>query len=590
MEGKHRETSQIAVASCIFLPFQRLHRMNGQSLSRLACPHSQSLSGVSDSQVAEETLSGFDARVKHDSRGTRWDFPPRRRSFFAGLDSETLKFVHGVLRQAQKHEEEQQQGTGSLDIPTPGTETPEDYDGNNTGTCDARPKRPTGLDEPSARADEEDDIATSQGEAAHQGAVPPSRLEAPRPVDMLLVKEFAVRMATKQAKHTALLASRVLLEWSSLATRLGEARAKINVRFEKREKVRAVARQREFLVSLKNHAADKQRAREAASSMLDERRREASRAVIAALATNLARGRSLDQSAGVLKNKVDAARTRREKVRAMAALVQACEVAKDLHQKAEDLRANGLTRLSLDAFCAWASAAGLAGRLRRRLGRADRALLTNVLAAWALFSRYSLDKRAKKEERTANRTMLARVRAWDTEVLDEAFFGWANLTAAEKFHRIRLSARAFQGWAAVVVATASDNAAILQLSKAKKRAALDSARKKADLMFERSCRKLLANFFESWAREAGLASRLRKRLGKADSALVGNAFSGWTMFARHAARKREARREARELQRKNVGVLRESLWAWADVTAAEKFQRVRTSHRAFAAWRSFVGM
>ncbi|CAM9981320.1 unnamed protein product [Scytosiphon promiscuus] len=540
--------------------------------------------------VAEETLSGFDARVQHDSRGTRWDFPPRRRSFFAGLDSETLNFVHGVLRQAQKHEEGHERGAASPDTAGPGTESCKEHGGNDESPRDALPGSPTGIDEPGAKVDEHVSLATAEGQTSHGGNVYPHQPEVSRSADMSLVKEFALRVATAQAKRTALLASRVLLEWSSLAARLAEARAKVNLRYETREKVRIVARQRQCLVQMKKHAADKQRAREAASSMLIERRLKASRVVIAALATNLARGRALDRSARVLKDRVDAARTRREKARAMAALVEACEVAKCLRQKAEVLRAAGLTRMSLDAFCAWASAAGLAGRLRRRLGRADRALLENVLAAWALFSKHSVDKRRRKEERAAERTMRARVRAWDTEVIDDAFLGWANLTAATKFNRVRLSARALRGWAAVTRARASENDVPLQLSETKIRTLLDAAGREAEAMFERSTHKLLADFFESWAREAGLACRLRRRLGKADAALIGNAFRGWTMFARHAMRKRDARRQAREVQRNNAGILREVLWAWADVTAAEKFRRVRAAHRAFSAWRSSVGV
>lgn len=549
-------------------------------------------------QVAEETLSGSDARVQHDSRGTRWDIPPRRRSFFAGLDSEAMKFVHGVLRQAQKHERRHGREIESSCTAEPGTESCETCNGNDTGAHEAPPASPTGIDGPSTKSGEDKPrskaeevvaIAIGEGEPAKQENVSHSQpQDASRSVDMLLVKEFAVRIAAKQKKHTALLASHALREWSSLTARLGEARAKVNLRYENRERVRDVARQREFLVRLKAHTEDKQRAREAASRILDHRRMEASRAVIAALATNLARGQSLDRSAAILKDRVDAARARREKARAMDALVRACEIAKGLRQKADDLRANGLTRLSLDAFCAWAGAAGLAGRLRRRLGRADRALLENVLAAWALFSKHSVDKRSRKEERTAKRTLRARVRAWDTEVLDEAFLGWANLTAASKFHRIRLSAWAFRGWA--LGARISDNDVTLLPSKGKKRALLESARRKADDMLERSTRRLIAAFFESWAREAGLDSRLRRRLGNADAALVRNVFSGWIMFARHAIRKREARREAREVQRNNAAVLRESLWAWADVTAADKFWRIRAGHRAFTAWRSSVGI
>ncbi|CAM9240597.1 unnamed protein product [Hapterophycus canaliculatus] len=511
--------------------------------------------------VAEETLSGFDARVQHDSRGTRWDFPPRRRSFFAGLDSKTMNFVHGVLRQAQKHGEGRGRERGNSDTTVPGTVGGENYDGNDVGACEGRPESVNGMGESSTKAGAEVAIATTEEEPALREIVSRSKQEASRSVDMLLVKEFAVRIATRQANRTALLASHVLLEWSSLTARLGQARSNVNHRYDRRVQVRMVARQREFLVRLKHHAAEKQRARDAASRMLGKRRMDASRAIIAALATNLERGRSLDRSAKAFKDRVDAARMRREKIRAMAALVQASDIAEGLRQKAEGLRANGLTRLSLDAFCAWAGAAGLAGRLRRRLNRAERALLENVLAAWALFSKHSIDKRSRKQERAAKQTMRVHVRAWDTELLDGAFLGWADLTAAAKFHRIRLSARALRGWAAVVGARTSDKNAMLQASEEKRSSRLHSARGKADAMYERSRGKLLIAFFESWAREAGLASRLRRRLGQAEAALIRNAFSGWTMFARHAMRKREAREQAREVERNNAGVLRESLWA-----------------------------
>ncbi|CAM9300058.1 unnamed protein product [Ectocarpus sp. 6 AP-2014] len=525
-------------------------------------------------------FGGLDAPVQHDLGGTECDVPPRRRSFFAGLDKGTLEFVFGVLRQAQKYEEEQGlRKMTSLNKEQVGGES-------NKGSCEACPKSLPEVELEESRG--EVSQATSNGGAVREATqldacspLPPS-VAQPKSVDMLLVREFALRVAAKQQEDTLYLALRCLRNWAFLAKRLRETRTKINLRFEGREEVRKIASQRDFFVRLKQHSAAKKRARQAANRMLGERCGTVERTIIAALAANVQRARSLDRSAGILKDKLGILRDRRRKSRVLAALSQACEDARVRQRKAEGFRADGLTRLCVEAFGAWASAAGLAGRLRKRLGLADRALLKNLLSAWVLFSKHSIEKRLKKEERTMQRAWCSRKQAWDTEVLDEAFVNWANLTAATKFRRIRLSARALRGWAAVARAEITN----ATLSREKKGVLLASARTEADARFKRASWKRLADFFEGWAREAGLASRLRLRLGKADLALVCNAFSAWTMFARHAARKREARQAARVTQKRNSAVLKAALWAWADVTAAEKFFRMRLGLRVLTAWRT----
>lgn len=484
-----------------------------------------------------------------------------------------MKFVYGVLRQAQRREDEQHcQGT---------TDDPDlayclDRDSCNENDTDGQRVL--------CEADTENRFDTAEGGIApHQ-----QQEEARRSVDMALVHDFAQRTKSRQQERTLRLASCALHGWSAATIRLRETRAKVNSRFERQEEIRKIACQRVVFVSLKKHCAAKKLARKAASAMLDERRLETTRVVLVALAKNLERGRYLDRSAAILKGRVDASRTRRQKSRAMAALIQARDGARSLRQKAEEMHRDSLTRLVLEAFSAWAWAAGLSGKLRRRLGRADKALLENVISAWALFSRHSVEKRLKKEERAAQKVRLALARAWDTEALDEAFYDWAAVTAAAKFRRVRLSARAFRGWAAVARTSAATASALFQVSKEKRRVVLAAARAKADLRFERATRRRLADFFEGWARGAGLASRLRRRLGKSETALVQNAFSGWSMFARHSLRRREARLAAKATQRRNADTLRAALGAWVDVTAADKFFRVRLSHQVFTAWRTVV--
>ncbi|CAM9845896.1 unnamed protein product [Ectocarpus fasciculatus] len=532
-------------------------------------------------------FGGLDAPVQHDFGGTECDVPPRRRSFFAGLDRGTIEFVFGVLRQAQKHEEDRgRRETTNLNL----TENKEQSGGGSSqGSCGVCAKNLPEVELEESTEGEISQAASNGGSAgeATQLDVSSSLLPSvalPKSVDMLLVREFALRVAAKQQGDTLNLALRCLRNWAFLAKRLYATRTKVNLRFERREEVRRIASQREFFVRLNQHSTAKKRARQAANIMLGERWGAVERTIIAALAANVQRARSLDRSAGILRDKLGVSRDRRRKSRVLAALIQACEDARVRQRKAEDFRAGGLTRLCVEAFGAWASAAGLAGRLRKRLGLAERALLKNLLSAWALFSKHSIEKRLKKEKRTMQRTWCARKQAWDTEVLDEAFINWANLTAATKFRRIRLSARALRGWAAVARAEISK----ATLSREKKGVLLAVARAEADARFKRATCKRLADFFEGWAREAGLASRLRLRLGKADMALVYNAFSAWTMFARHAARKREARQAARATQKRNSAVLRAALWAWADVTAADKVFRMRLGHRVLTAWRTVL--
>lgn len=496
-----------------------------------------------------------------------------------------MKFVYGVLRQAQKRQEEQSfDATSNSGVMcSSDTNFPNKHDENGQFAGQGCP-------ESAKDTEEEIGVVSHRVHADAAEEKVGSQQKGARPsVNMILVHEFALRTAVKQQEMTLRIASRALREWSSLVVELHETRAKVNSKFEKRERVREVACQREFLVCLKQHSKGKQLARQAASTMMDERRVQAAKAVMTALTHNLERGRCLDRSSAILKSKIDAARARREKSRVMSALAQACEDAKVVNRKVDKMRAGSLTRLSLEAFGAWAGAAGLAGRLRKRLGRADRALLENVISAWSLFSKHSVEKRLRKEERTAQRSKRVLCRAWDTEVLDEAFYSWAAVTAAEKFHRIRLSVRVLRGWAAVARRASTAAGAMVQVSKEKKRRELLAAsRREADTRFERATRRRLADFFESWARGAGLASRLRRRLGRSEMALVQNAFGGWTMFARHSMRKREGRLAAKANRRKDASILQTALDAWVNVTAADKFCRMRLGHRTFTAWKLFV--
>lgn len=546
-------------------------------------------------------MGGLDARVQHGSRGARYNPPSRRRSFFAGLDDETVKFVHGVLRQAKKRQH-QEQGRGDATVSSLDTKRHErnKHDDDSWGQGPRQEGCSESLGGMVGEAAVAHDLAVHTAEEQRENR-PRGQEEAhsspfieqqqekkapPSAVNMSLVHEFALQVATKQRKKTLLLISCALHEWSSLAEKLRKTRSKVNYRFEQRERVREAACQRHFFVCLKKHASQKEHAREGADHMMKQRRVDAARAVMTALATNLLKGRSLDRSARILREKFDAAEARRKQKRVLSAMTRVCEETRITHRKAEEMRADGMTRVSLEAFSAWARAAGLARRLRKRLGRADRALLKNVISAWALFSTHSSEKRSRKEERTAQRSRRALVRAWDTEILDEAFFNWANLTAAVKFHRIRLTARALRGWVAVARALATGAGELVQLSREKREAVLSAARREADARFEGATRHLFAHVFEGWARGAGLASRLRRRLGESEMALVRNAFGGWKVFARHSMNKREARFAAKARKKRDADTLRGVLWAWANVAAADKFFRVRLSHQVFTAWRS----
>lgn len=255
-------------------------------------------------------------------------------------------------------------------------------------------------------------------------------------------------------------------------------------------------------------------------------------------------------------------------------------------------------RLSAEAFGGWATVAGLAGRLRKRLGRADKALLANVISGWALFSKHSAERRRQKQERADRRSRDRQLRAWDTGVLDVAFADWANATAAGKFRRLRLTQRVFRAWGEVVArasgfygaaGSATAVGAVRSfLSREKHEARLGSARREADARFDRATQRRMAECFENWARGAGLSSRLRRRLGPAELGLLNNAFLTWIMFNRHAARQRESKAVARVAARRKAEVLRATLWAWADVTAADKFFRLRLRHRVFVGWRIVV--
>lgn len=369
-------------------------------------------------QVAEETLSGDDARVEYNARGIRCDFPPRRRRFFRGLDTETVQFVHGVLRRAQRHEA--------------GRDNRSDIVGNDESSLEA-------LKVPEA--------AEATGGEIQQ----PSLLQERPRVNEGLLHAFTQRTAARRRETMLCLALR---DWSALVAQLRNARAKVNICFESKQRACNIVAQREALMAFRRFAASKKRAREAAEEILVGRRAAMARGALLALAMNLEKSRALKEAARALKSRVSAAEALRAKSRVMAALSQACGDAKVVQRRAEDLREVGLDRLLIKAFQAWAMAAGLSGRLRNRLTRADQALLENVMSAWALFTQYSINKRARREERTVRRAN----RAWDAEVLEIAFFDWANATAAGKFRRLRLSSRVLHGWReATKASTAAGN-------------------------------------------------------------------------------------------------------------------------------------
>lgn len=412
-------------------------------------------------QMAEETLGGEDARVEHDARGTRWDFPPRRRRFFGGLDTETVKFVHGVLRKARGgHEENTRQegliaacdaavvmeGAAGRDEAVHRTVVNSADEISRSRDAGGKALLLVGFDDHSTGVLTRDYAETP--EAAGEKASPTSTAQRTRRAKEtdLLLHQFAGRAETRRRSATL---SHTFGRWSSLTAQMREVRGKINFRFDQRQRVRALAMQRRVFAALGRHSARNRLTREAARQMLNGRRAVTARQVLEAFASNLERGRALGFSADALRVRVSVSADRRALSNAITALKRKRNRSRDLTRRAEKMRIDVLTRRpSIGAFRAWATAAGLVGRLRNRLGRAERALLENVLAAWTLFVRHSAAKRARRQKRTDQRAKRARVRAWDAEVLDVAFFDWANATAATKFRRLRLLAHAFHGWRA----------------------------------------------------------------------------------------------------------------------------------------------
>lgn len=546
----------------------------------------------------ETTLSGENARLDHRLTGTRWDSPPCRRSIFDGMSSDTVHFVHGVLDQAQKDEGkdastlpqkdsfsrtiEKRSGKDSSaggeeeapDTRREDTVVTEDvlYEGCSGSCSDGAPKA----------NEHEEPVTTDEADQNKLEPLSPDHVK-PKP-DIESVRRFADQAAVRRSKRTVLCA---LQGWRSLTARLQDTRHKINVRFEQRERVRSLYLKRGFLVALRKHSAEKRRAREAAECILKRSRQAAITSVLIALSENMEKGRKLEKLAGQLRDRVGTSEGRRAKCAAFTSFRQACVIAATVRERAQDMRNDHFLRLSVEFFGGWAAATGLAGRLRKRLGRADRSLLKNVICAWAIFSQHSMQKRLRKEERLKQRASRARIRAWDTEILDDTFSAWAIVTAASKFRRLRLSAHILRGWRAVVRAPAADVSTV-RVSRANRDATLNAARKEAGVRFARVAQKRLLEIFGAWAVEAGLAARLRLRLGKAEAALLRNALRGWAMFARHSLRKRDARTVGKATQRRNQKILRAVLSSWADATAADKFYRMRLRYRAFRAWRRLV--
>lgn len=398
--------------------------------------------------------------MEHDARGTRWDFPPRRRGFFGGLDYETVKLVHGVLRRAQGRDEPRREGlVAACDAVV--------VEGANRGEavqCKGADLLPGGSDAAEALPgcdDDDDDDDDDHGGGDHDGGVltlggaeepapvgkapPTSTTLRPSAKHAELLQRFAEDSATRR-RSAAL--CHAFGRWSFLTVRMREVRGNINFGFNQRQRVRVLTTQRSVLVALGRHSASNKLARDAANQMLNRARAATAREFLEALASSLQRGRALSLSADALRARVNASADRQALSDAITAWKRELNRSREQTRRAEEMRIDVFTRLSIGAFRAWAQAAGLAGRLRKRLIRADRFLLENVLSAWALFFWHSIAKRARRRERTDLKANRARVRARDAEVLDVAFSDWANATAAAKFRRLRLSARALQGWRA----------------------------------------------------------------------------------------------------------------------------------------------
>lgn len=607
--------------------------------------------------MVEENLNGQDARVEHDhSCGTRWDALPRRRCFFSRVDKETVNSVHDLLRNVQHHDSMQDDYRCSgrnVEYGVPTTEdhgyleadfvqTNDEYmyteademqaayeyttacgvsmtDNYTTETVEgtavveyahltdefmSTPRPPeVSTSRENARVDD-----TGLPEAATISLGPSKALRSgPTPIRLQALYE---RVAARQ--RTATLAA-IVNEWSCLARKLGETRRGIDVRFEKRQKVRNLVVLRKVLVALKRNISDQQKSRRDEEAAEKDRRIESVKRVLDGLQMNLQRGQAIERASETLRQRIHTASARRAKLKALRALRQAWRCAEESRRCADDLHAEARTRFCAQVFGAWAWAAGLAERLRKRLGRADKALLANVVSAWALFSKHCADRRRAKWERTEARRNSRQKRVWDTEIMDVAFVDWANATAAGKFRRLRLSARVLRAWRAVTLfqRTCAHSSSgrgggdvrtgdgtteggivggVVRLSRAKREKRLQVARTEADTRFSKATQGKLAERFESWARGAGLENRLQRRLTKAENELVRNMFCAWVTFERHCARQRESRVTARAAARRDGEVLRAALWAWASATAAEKFFRLRCRRKVFVAWRDSMAV
>lgn len=319
-------------------------------------------------QVAEETLGGEDARVEHDARGTRWDFPPRRRGFFGGLDNETVKLVHGVLRRAQGRDEPRREDLiAAWDAVV--------VEGADRGdavqhTCDDLLTRGSDAGEALPGCDDDDDGGGNHGgdllalghaeEPAPVGKAPPtSTMLRPSAKNAELLHRFAEGLARRRSAALCHTFGR----WSSLTVRMREVRGNIICQFDKRRRVRVLATQRSVLVALRRYAARNKLAREAANQMLTSRRAATARAFLEALASNLRRGRALSLSADALRARVNTSADRRALSDAITAWKRERSRSRELTQRAEEMRVDVFTRLSIGAFRAWAQAVGLAGLL-----------------------------------------------------------------------------------------------------------------------------------------------------------------------------------------------------------------------------------
>lgn len=269
--------------------------------------------------------------------------------------------------------------------------------------------------------------------------------------DPITLRGFVERSAAR--RRGSLLRSAVS-EWRRVTSRFREIRRQVGVRFE-RASASHLHVARRFLLALKARRAQTLHSRRVSETLFETRRHGTLRTTFSALSANLHRAHTRELAAEAFRVTLDVRSVRRRRREAFSALRRACLVARDIRVRADQMRDEGVNRLTVRAFGAWATAAGLAGRLRKRLGRADRALLAKAMSAWTLLRRHAAERRLRREKRTEDRGKRLREKIDNLRLLCDVFAGWVNLTAASKFRRLCLLTRALQGWGGVARASAA---------------------------------------------------------------------------------------------------------------------------------------